>query len=210
MGSKMVEPRSVSTIFIETPSRPGSLHMAVTPTSPKFMIKRISRAVSDVIQFGPHNKSPVERIWNQVSDLQAFQRSNKPYVVKDTEALDLLFFATLSLGVLGALELAVRYLRTLENSYAVARNVFMGLAKANFAVWLSQHPRANGASFNAAEQVSPYNEIAEAFIRAVFSHCTKKRFYGTTSGTGSCWAQMMRPGDQVYVLGGRLSFYSST
>jgi hypothetical protein len=166
--------------------------------------------MSDVIQLNFLDEPPVEDIWNQVFNFPLFPRPNRPYVAGDGEALDVAFFTTLHLGVLGALHFAMSHLATVQNSNAVAVDICTRHAKANIAIWLSQYPRALGSLYpelNAAVQDNPRIGISEAFIRAVFMWCTNRRFYRTRSGLIGVGPQMMRPGDRVYVLlGGRLPF----
>jgi hypothetical protein len=174
-----------------------------------FHVDRVE-AVSDVIHYPQHDPPPVESIWNQVFDFPLFPRPNQPYMGNGGEPLDVAFFTTLNLGVLGALKLAASHLKTLENSNAVALDVCTRHAKANIAVWLSQHPPARDASYpelNAAVQADPRIGNAEAFVRAVWAWCLNRRFYRTCSGLIGIGPQMMRPGDEVYaLLGGRLPF----
>lgn len=167
-------------------------------------------AVSEIIRFGMHDEPPVESIWAQLFDFPLFPRPNKQYVANNGEALDVAFFTTLGLGVLGALQIAVAHLTTLPNSDAVAVDVVTRHARANIAIWLSQNPRAQGGSYpelDAAVQDNPRIGFPKAFVRAVFGWCTNRRLYRTSSGLIGVGPQMMRQGDQVYVLlGGRLPF----
>jgi hypothetical protein len=92
--------------------------------------------VSEVIRFSI-DEPPVESIWNGVFDFSLFPCPNVTYVANDREALDVAFFTTLNLGVFGALEMAIPYLKTLPNSDAVAMEVVTRHVKAHIAIWLN-------------------------------------------------------------------------
>lgn len=81
--------------------------------------------MSDVVRFDINDPLPVESIWNQIFEISLFPRPYQLYMVNDGEPFDMAFFTTLNLGNLGALEMAVSHLRTLDNSNAVAVDVRM-------------------------------------------------------------------------------------
>lgn len=177
-----------------------------------FHIDRVE-AVSEVIQFGQHGPLPAEKIWNELFDFPLFPRPNRQYVVNG-EALDAAFFISLNIGAMGALLSAAPRLARMENSNAVssavAIDVMIRHAKMNIAAWLNQHPPARETSypeFNAAVEANTFIGNADAFVRAAWSWCLNRRFYRTRLGLIGVGPQMMRPGDQVYVLlGGTLPF----
>jgi hypothetical protein len=167
-------------------------------------------AVSSIIRFGMGEEPPVESIWNGIFDFPLFPRPNIPYMANEGEALDVAFFTTLNLGVLGGAQMAQAHLQTLPNSNGVAVEVLTRHVRANIATWLSQYPRARGDSYpelNTAVQENPRIGYPEAFLRSVWAFCVNRRFYRTSSGLIGVGPQIMRQGDQVYVLlGGRLPF----